>query len=515
LKPPVAQADVRWKKPLNARTETRTMGGDWRNHLVEERPGLLRIKAHNEMLVDAMMVTTPAHLSQHADDRGPEQLVNTAALPGIVGEAWAMADWHYGYGFPIGGVVATDINAGEQGGAVSPGGVGFDINCGVRCLALDATLEDVPNLKRLAGRLGGRIPAGGSGKGGVDLSTQQLQRLLEGGAEAAADLGWGLHEDLAHLESNGQLGTVEANVSMRARERGLRALGTLGSGNHFLELQTVDGVVDQDTARAWGLYEGQLMVMIHSGSRGLGHQVCTDHVRALEASYKRHGNGWYHEGYGYHLPDRQLAAAPFHSNEGQAYLDAMNAAANYAFANRAALTHRLREVLRLELGVDGEARTLYDVAHNIAKVEQHTVNGASCVCCVHRKGATRAFPGQHQDIASDFATTGQPVVVPGDMGTGSWLMAADPHNMNIAFGSSCHGAGRAMSRSAAKRHVDGQALKRSLEERGIRIHASTPNVLAEEAPEAYKDVDEVIGVTAQAGLTRPVTRLSPVAVVKG
>ena len=226
-------------------------------------------------------------------------------------------------------------------------------------------------------------------------------------------------------------------------------------------------------------------------------------------------NGWYHEGYDYHLPDRQLAAAPFHSNEGQAYLDAMNAAANYAFANRAALTHRLREVLRLELGVDGEARTLYDVAHNIAKVEQHTVHGASCTCCVHRKGATRAFPGQHHDVTADFKQTGQPVVVPGDMGTGSWLMAADPNDMNVALGSSCHGAGRALSRSAAKRQVDGQALKRSLEERGIRVHASTPNVLAEEAPAAYKDVDEVIGVTAQAGLTRPVTRLSPVAVIKG
>ena len=491
------------------------MGEEWRNHLVDEGDGTMRIKAHGRMKVDARLVTDRAHLDKHADDRGPEQLVNAAALPGIVGEAWAMADWHYGYGLPIGGVIATDTEAGEQGGAISPGGVGFDINCGVRMLALDATESDIPNLKKLAGRLAGRIPAGASGKGGLDINAQQLDDLINGGAHAAADLGFGYHEDLPHIESSGRLTTEHASISQRARERGLRALGTLGSGNHFLELQTVGKTVDASTAEAWGLYEGQLVAMIHSGSRGLGHQVCSDHVRALEGRYKSRGDTWVEEEWGYTLTDRQLASAPFHSKEGQAYYDAMNAAANFAFANRSALAHRLREVLRLELGVDGEARLLYDVAHNIAKVENHTIHGADCTCLVHRKGATRAFGGDHQDIGKAYMNSGQPVLVPGDMGTGSWLMAGPQTGTNRAFGSSCHGAGRALSRTQAKKTIDGKSLKRTLESQGIRIHASTPNVLAEEAPDAYKDVDEVIALTDAAGLARPVARLSPLAVIKG
>lgn len=491
------------------------MDAEWRNHLVDEGDGTVRIKAHGDMLTDARMVTDAAHMAKHADDRGPEQLVNTASLPGIVGDAWAMADWHYGYGFPIGGVVATDINAGELGGAVSPGGVGFDINCGVRFLALDATADDIPNLKKLGGRLGGRIPAGGSGKGGVDLTMSNLQEILQGGAQAALDLGYGQHEDLACLESKGVLATDDADVSQRALERGLKSLGTLGSGNHFLELQTVESIADEETARAWGMYEGQLVAMIHSGSRGLGHQVCTDHVRSLESTYKQVEGKWVNEKWGFSLPDRQLASAPIHSPEGQAYLDAMNAAANFAFANRAVLAERLRTVLRLELGVDGEARTIYDVAHNIAKIETHQVHGVNCQCLVHRKGATRAFGGDHDDVAAVFAKTGQPVVVPGDMGNGSWVMAGKKAGSNMAFGSSCHGAGRALSRTQAKKSIDGKALKRSLEASGIRVHASTPNVLSEEAPDAYKDVDEVIRLTEEAGLARPVARMNPLAVIKG
>ena len=491
------------------------MGAEWRDHVVDEGDGTIRIKAHGDMLVDARMVTDLEHMQQHSDDRGPEQLVNTATLPGIVGEAWAMADWHYGYGFPIGGVVATDVDAGELGGAVSPGGVGFDINCGVRFMALEATIDDVPNIKKLAGRLAGRIPAGGSGKGGVDITKSDLQEILQGGASAALDLGYGHDADLNHLESSGILETEEASVSQRAMERGLKSLGTLGSGNHFLELQTVGNVVDDETAKAWGLYEGQLVAMIHSGSRGLGHQVCTDHVRALESRYTSQNGRWVNEEWGFSLPDRQLASAPIHSKEGQAYLDAMNAAANFAFANRAVLAERLRTVLRLELGTDGEARTLYDVAHNIAKIERHDIHGKGCTCCVHRKGATRAFAGDHQDIARAFGQTGQPVVVPGDMGNGSWIMAGPRSGMNAAFGSSCHGAGRALSRAQAKKTLDGKALKRDLESRGIRVHASTPNVLSEEAPEAYKNVDDVIRLTNEANLARPVARMNPVAVIKG
>jgi len=503
------------EKTQSHATEGFVMGAEWRDHIVDEGDGTVRIKAHGDMLVDARMVTDAAHMQLHSDDRGPEQLVNTAMLPGVVGEAWAMADWHYGYGFPIGGVVATDVNAGELGGAVSPGGVGFDINCGVRFLALEATIDDVPNIKKLAGRLAGRIPAGGSGKGGVDITRSNLQEILQGGASAALDLGYGRDDDLNHLESSGMLATEDAHVSQRAMERGLRSLGTLGSGNHFLELQTVGSVVDEETAKAWGLYDGQLVAMIHSGSRGLGHQVCTDHVRSLESRYRSQNGRWVNEEWGFNLPDRQLASAPVHSNEGQAYLDAMNAAANFAFANRAVLAERLRTVLRLELGVDGDARTLYDVAHNIAKIEQHDIHGKSCTCCVHRKGATRAFAGDHQDLSRVFGKTGQPVVVPGDMGNGSWIMAGPHQGMNAAFGSSCHGAGRALSRAQAKKTLDGKALKKDLESRGIRVHASTPNVLSEEAPDAYKNVDDVIRLTHQAGLARPVARMNPVAVIKG
>ena len=495
--------------------DNHTMSVDWRDHLTDEGDGTMRIKAHGNMKVDARMITTPEHLAKHADDRGPEQLVNSASLPGIVGEAWAMADWHYGYGFPIGGVVATDINSGELGGAISPGGVGFDINCGVRVMALDATIEDIPNLKKLAGRLAGSVPAGASGKGGLDITPQQLEQIISGGASVAAELGFGLDEDIANIESNGYLETIDANISQRAKERGLRALGTLGSGNHFLEIQTVGSIVDEDTAKHWGLYENQLLAMIHSGSRGLGHQVCTDHVRGLEQRYKKKGDLWVDEEWGYELPDRQLAAAPFHSKQGMEYFDSMNAAANFAFANRAALATRLRTVLNLELGVDGEARTLYDVAHNIAKQETHVISGKSCQCCVHRKGATRAFAGDHPDIASSFQMTGQPVLVPGDMGTGSWIMAGPLTGQNQAFASSCHGAGRALSRSQAKRTIDGKALKRDLENSGIRIHASTANVLSEEAPSAYKNVDEVISITNSAGLARPVVRLNPLVVIKG
>ncbi|MBT7638107.1 MAG: RtcB family protein, partial [Euryarchaeota archaeon] len=296
---------------------------------------------------------------------------------------------------------------------------------------------------------------------------------------------------------------------------GLRALGTLGSGNHFLELQTVGKTVDHATAEQWGLYDGQLVAMIHSGSRGLGHQVCSDHVRSLERRYKQQGDIWVDEEWGYEIADRQLASAPFHSNEGRAYFDAMNAAANFAFANRSALAHRLREVLKLELGVDGEASTLYDVAHNIAKVEVHRIDGKGCTCCVHRKGATRAFSGDSPEMQNSNHKKGQPVLIPGDMGTGSWVMAGPKIGQNIAFGSSCHGAGRALSRSKAKQTIDGKALKLELENRGIRVHASTPNVLSEEAPNAYKDVDDVIQLTDNAGLARPVVRLNPLAVIKG
>ncbi|MDP6907194.1 MAG: RtcB family protein [Candidatus Thalassarchaeaceae archaeon] len=484
----------------------------WRDHLEKAGPSLHRIKRHDAMLVDAMLVGDKAHINRHSEDRSPEQLVNTASLPGIVGNAWAMADWHFGYGFPIGGVVATDI---EAGGVISPGGVGFDINCGVRMCTLDLEVKDIKDLKKFGRRLKGRIPAGPSGKGGVDLSETKMDSILSEGAKAAAEHGWGEHRDLIAMESNGLLETQERLVSERALKRGSLSLGTLGSGNHFLELQVVDQIVDKNAANAFGLREGQVTAMIHTGSRGLGHQVCSDHVDSLEKKFRRQGNMWHSDEWDFKIPDRQLAAAPFHSNEGQAYFEAMQAAGNYAFANRSALTQRLRDALRAHLGSDGDLEVLYDVCHNIAKVENHVVHNENCTCCVHRKGATRALGGDHAELASRFAGIGQPVLVPGDMGTASWVLAGPTKGTNAAFGSSCHGAGRALSRSQARKTIDAEQLQNELQAQGITVHANTPNVLSEEAPSAYKDVDEVIRLTAEAELARPVARLRPFCVIKG
>ena len=468
--------------------------GNWRNHLEVEGDGLMRIRRHDSMKVDAMIVADSEHLSKSTDDRSISQLVNIASMPGVVGEAWAMADWHFGYGFPIGGVLATDVNWGDEGGSISPGGVGFDINCGVRMVALECSIDDIPNIDKLAGRLNGRIPSGGSGKGGLDISRNDLSEIISRGSNAMVDLGYAYSEDLENIESNGVLETDEG-VSERAMARGMKALGTLGSGNHFLELQTVQSIEEENPHN---LFEGQVVCMIHSGSRGLGHQVCTDHVRTLEDKYRNRGGTWHNDDWGFEIQDRQLAAAPIHSKEGQQYLDAMNGAANFAFANRSALTHRLRQTLAAEFEV--ETKLLYDVSHNIAKIEDHIIDGKKCTCAVHRKGATRALPGQ-------------PVLVPGDMGTGSWLLEGKPGNR--AFSSSCHGAGRLLSRSQAKKQIDGKAIKKELESRGIRVHANTPNIMSEEAPDAYKDVDEVINLSNSAGLTKPIARLSPLAVIKG
>ena len=490
------------------------MSASWREHLSVEGNGRMRISKHGGMLTDALLIADNEHVTEHTDDRSPEQLCNTAGMPGIVGEAWAMADWHFGYGFPIGGVVATDVEAGELGGAISPGGVGFDINCGVRLCAMDVQVRDIDS-KALAGMLAREIPAGASSKGGVGLDETRMDSILGNGAGAAIEMGWGEFRDLEVIESNGSLESEERSVSERAVKRGMKALGTLGSGNHFLELQVVDRVVDERAAAAYGLREGQITAMIHTGSRGLGHQVCSEHVAAIESKYQRNGDDWVSPEWGYRLRDRQLAAAPIFSREGEAYLDAMRAAGNYAFANRSALTQRLRGVLREHLGRDGELDVVYDVSHNIAKVEDHVVHGKTCKCCVHRKGATRALGGDHTELAARFSSVGQPVLVPGDMGTASWVLAGPSKGGNDAFSSSCHGAGRQLSRTAARKSVDARALIERLEQQGVHVRAKTPNVLSEEAPEAYKDVDDVVRLTEQAGLARPVARLRPLAVIKG
>lgn len=489
----------------------------WQAHAAREDAHLVRIAQHGGMRTDARLVADEAAWTALADDRSPQQLANTAWLPGIVGSAWAMADWHFGYGFPIGGVVATDA----EDGVISPGGVGFDINCGVRMLTTGVQASDVPDLSLISQRLARTVPAGAGGRGsnrGVGLATSELEEVLQAGARAASELGHGSGDDLHAIESHGAL-EVEAtdSVSERARARGLAQLGTLGSGNHFLELQQVDSLADEATARRWGVDPGELVIMVHTGSRGLGHQVCSDHVAALESGLTERTDGtWEHRRWGFTLPDRQLACAPLDSAEGTAYLEAMRSAANFAFANRSAITEHVRTVLAAELGGRGaEVDVLYDVAHNIAKLEDHQVDGRSCRCCVHRKGATRALAAGHAELDPRFAGTGQPVLVPGDMGTASWLLAGPSDGPNAAFESSCHGAGRQLSRTAARQQVDVDELRARLATQGIKVHARSARTLSEEAPEAYKDVDRVIAQTAGAGLARPVARLRPLAVVKG
>ncbi|MDA7603616.1 RtcB family protein, partial [Euryarchaeota archaeon] len=398
------------------------MSGEWREHLQPDGPGRMRIGKHGSMKTDAIMVADSDHLDEHSDDRSPNQLVNTASLDGIVGNAWAMADWHFGYGFPIGGVVATDINSGNQGGAISPGGVGFDINCGVRLCALDIEYRDI-NPKSLARKLADSIPAGATSKGGVILDSTEIDMVLSEGANAAIEMGWGESRDLELIESNGVLETNERNLGERAKKRGSKSMGTLGSGNHFLELQVVDRIVDEKAAKAFGIREGQVTAMIHTGSRGLGHQVCSDHVSNIEQNYTKKDNMWFAEKWNMSIPDRQLAAAPIFSKEGQQYFDSMSAAGNFAFANRSTLTQRLRNILREEIRMDSDLEVIYDVSHNIAKIENHKVHGVSCECCVHRKGATRALGGDHSELAGKFSGIGQPVLVPGDMGTASWILS--------------------------------------------------------------------------------------------
>tara|TARA_B100000945_G_scaffold141256_1_gene113191 strand:+ start:14161 stop:15627 length:1467 start_codon:yes stop_codon:yes gene_type:complete len=483
----------------------------WQEHIQRISPSVVKMKKHGLMNADAKLIADEEHWKKHQDGRGPAQLRNTACLPGIVGDVWAMADWHFGYGFPIGGVAATDV---DNGGVISPGGVGFDINCGVRLVTTNLTLKDIPDIKSLGKNLAKNIPAGTSGKGGYDLNKSKLSNLISGGAEAAYELGWGESEDLISIENNGVFNVDEPLISERAMERGIRQLGTLGSGNHFLELQTVDSVFDEECAKGFGLLPNQIVAMIHTGSRGLGHQVCSDHLKILETGYKKEGNNWRHNEWDIVLPDRQLAAAPIHSKEGQGYIQAMQAAGNFAFANRSAVTQRFRDILHNELGSDAEVDVLYDVSHNIAKFEKHVIHGKSCNCCVHRKGATRSLPKGHKDLDSKFSQFGQPVLVPGDMGTASWVLAG-PENKNQAFDSSCHGAGRALSRTQARKTINSKELLNELKQKGIQIHARTENVLSEEAPDAYKDVDEIIKMTSEAGLATPVARLIPMIVIKG
>ncbi len=440
-------------------------------------------------------------------DRSIEQLVNVAMLPGIVKYAMAMPDMHQGYGFPIGGVAAFDYD----GGIVSPGGVGYDINCGVRMLASTLDVEELlPRVDDLATALYHNCPSGVGGKGAVHLSYAELDRVLVSGAEWAKQQGYATQDDLERTESGGRMPQARADaVPDRAKERGIPQLGSLGSGNHFLELDVVDTIFDPATAEAFGLREGQVVVQIHCGSRGLGHEVCSQYLKRLQGVPER---------YRIPLPDRELISAPVESPEGRDYMAAMSAAANYAFANRQVLAHFVRRSFEQVLA--GKVRRwdldqVYDVTHNMAKVEDHVVDGQPRKVIVHRKGATRSFPAGHPELTATYRAVGQPVLVPGSMGTASYVLVGNAVGMDLAFGSSCHGAGRTMSRHEATRRVRGEDVRSELREQGIHVRSGSMRGLAEEAPLAYKDVSQVVDSVAGAGLARKVARVHPIAVIKG
>jgi tRNA-splicing ligase RtcB len=470
--------------------------------LVAETPFRWRIERHGAMRVPGIVYAVEELLPAVAEDRSLEQVANVATLPGIVEASYAMPDVHWGYGFPIGGVAATDT---DRGGVVSPGGVGFDISCGVRLLVSELDrAEVVPRLDALMDELDRGIPRG-LGPGAVwELPHDQLDHVLRDGARYAVARGHGTDDDLARCEDGGRLegAHVEA-VSNRAVLRGAHQVGSLGAGNHFLEVQVVAEVLDETTARAFGLEPGRVCVMIHSGSRGLGHQICQDHVGTMLQAMPRHGID---------VPDRQLACAPVDSAEGRAYLGAMAAAANYGRANRQLLAEAARDAFARAIGTR-ELHLLYDVSHNLAKLETHTVDGRDRRLCVHRKGATRALPPGHPDLPPDLREHGQPVLVPGSMGTASWVLAGSA--TGGAFHSTCHGAGRTMSRHAARKRIRGEQLRAELERAGVRVRPGSFRGLAEEAPFSYKDVDLVVAACERADLARRVAKLVPLGVVKG
>jgi tRNA-splicing ligase RtcB len=460
-----------------------------------------------DMRVPARLYADEDLLDAALSDNSVVQLVNTATLPGVIKHAIAMPDIHQGYGFPIGGVVATRLPE----GVISPGGVGYDINCGVRLLLSLTSVEEVkPHLGDVAARLYANCPSGVGSHGHLRLSNTELDQVLHEGSRWMLDKGYASREDLNHTEEFGRIpGADAAFVSDRARERGRNQLGTLGAGNHFIEVDRVAEVYEKATAARLGIYPGNVAVQIHCGSRGLGHQVCEDYVGRFQKTVRD---------YGIELPDRELVCAPFDSKEGQEYFHAMACAANFAFANRQLLAHTIRrsfeEVLAGKIK-DFELHQVYDIAHNMAKIEEHDINGRSVRVCVHRKGATRAFGPGSTVLPDDLRDLGQPVLIPGSMGTASYVLIGTTEAMQQTFGSTCHGAGRVMSRAKAKKMVRGTALRDQLETRGILICAGSMSGLAEEAPEAYKDVSRVVEVVHKLGIGRKIARLEPVAVIKG
>ncbi len=455
------------------------------------------------MKIDGLIFADETLIRQIERDLTIEQIANVATLPGLVGKSLAMPDAHQGYGFAIGGVAAADMDH----GIVSAGGVGFDINCGVRLLTTEYRTGDVvPRMDELLTQLFRDIPCGAGKTGVTKIVKQELDNVLRDGAHWAVANGYGNREDVERIEERGKIpGADPECVSDRAKERGKGQLGTLGSGNHFLEIQKVDEIYDAEVARVFGLQHDHIVVLIHTGSRGLGHQVCTDYLEIMQKGMKK---------YNITVVDRQLACVPIRSREGAQYLAAMAAAANFAFCNRQMITHWTRDAFSRVIGT-GSLRVVYDVAHNIAKQEVYDVDGMQRQLLVHRKGATRAFPPHHPDLPPEYRNAGQPVLIPGSMGTCSYVLVGTEQAMKETFGSTCHGAGRAKSRTAAKKEITAEELISSLEAKGIRVKYASKSGLTEESPDAYKDVSEVVRVVHEAGIARKVAKLVPLGVIKG
>lgn len=460
------------------------------------------------MRVDGIIYADEKLLKDIYRDKALDQVANVAFLPGIVNASLAMPDIHWGYGFPIGGVAATDIDA---GGVVSPGGVGFDINCGVRLIKTNLQYEDVKDkIKDLTCALFSNVPSGVGSKGDIRVSVKEEKEILLKGAKWAVEKGYGTQEDLECTEEYGAIAGADPEaVSERAYERGKAQSGTLGSGNHFVEVQVIDQLYDSELSDAFGLDLGQVLVMIHSGSRGFGYQICEDYVRQMVHCLQK---------YGINVPDRQLACAPVNSPEAKAYLGAMRCAANYAWANRQCLMHLARMSFEKVFGASWQKlgmQLIYDVAHNIAKVEKYIINGKEKNLCVHRKGATRAFGPNHPALPDRYKKTGQPVIIPGDMGRNSYLLVGTKKAEDETFGSTCHGAGRVKSRTEATRTVNYSVLLKELASKGISVMASGRGTIVEEAPQAYKDVNEVVNVVHNVGISKRVARMRPIGVIKG
>ncbi|HPI21287.1 MAG TPA: RtcB family protein [Candidatus Kapabacteria bacterium] len=457
------------------------------------------------MQVPARVFANEELLVQAFKDRAINQLINVTFLPGIQETPVVMPDIHEGYGFPIGAVAATDLSS----GVISPGGIGYDINCGVRLLKSNFSLDEIKSkLESIASEIYSLVPSGVGKSGNTKLNDNELNKVLNYGCKYAETQGWAHSNDLDFIESNGSMTQAESDsVSKLAKDRGRNQLGTMGAGNHFVEINYIDKIFDEEAAKVFGLYKNQIVIQIHTGSRGLGHQVATDYLKQMVSSMKK---------YEIELPDRELAAAPIDSDDGRRYFAAMAASANYAWTNRQLITWEIREAWKNVFGKAGkQLDILYDVAHNIAKIEEHTINGKTKKVLVHRKGSTRAFPAGNAELPPIYRSIGQPVLIPGSMGTASYVLVGSNDAMELSFASTCHGAGRLLSRTAAMKKINGDELKKELNQRGIVINTASVKGLAEEAPDAYKDVNSVVNVVERAGIAKIVAKLKPLAVIKG